>query len=144
MEFEVQIAGDVRVAGLFVGQRNVEPGVDAGRLAGALVGRFHDSGTAAGTDDETGILALQVFRPFGQPPRQLARGLVIGGHFQIALGGGDVATLVLRGLQPLFRLVAGNEPGGTEKNHRVADLELLEAGLGLHVFGKDAQSPGVL
>ena len=107
-------------------------------MPGAPVGRLHDPGAAAGTDDEAGILTFQGLRPFGQQPRQFARGFVIGGHFQIALGGGDVAILVLRSLQPLFRLVAGNEPGGTEKHHRVADLELLEACLGLHVFGKDA------
>src|SRR5438067_4609802 len=78
MKVEVQLPADIRVVELLIRYRDREPDIDAPCFRGARVSRLHDAGTAAGADDEAPVLAAQILRPFGQPPRQFARCLIVG------------------------------------------------------------------
>src|SRR3546814_1429978 len=83
-------------------QRDVEADVEAARFRGAAVGRLHDAGPAAGADHEAAVVLGQALRPLGKAARQLAGGLVVARHLEIALG--DRSEEHTSELQSLMRI----------------------------------------
>src|SRR6476659_7263495 len=84
-------------------------------IGSTAIGRFHDTWAAAGTDHETARTVAQVVRPLGEHPGQRPRIVVIAAH-RTALA----------------------QPGGSEKDYRVADLLAPEMSHRFQVLCKNA------
>src|SRR5216683_1292935 len=76
----------LRVCKLFVGKLNRKTDGFAAGFVSPTIGRFHDAGAAAGTDDKTPRSWAEGKRPGCNLMRELARFFVIAGHLQQALG----------------------------------------------------------
>src|SRR3546814_11528750 len=95
--------------------------VEAARFRGAAVGRLHDAGPAAGADHEAAVVLGQALRPLGKAARQLAGGLVVARHLEIALGDDEVGVFLLGALllghrQAALRLVARQDARRAERS----------------------------
>src|SRR3546814_8597403 len=110
-------------------QRDVEADVEAARFRGAAVGRLHDAGPAAGADHEAAVVLGQALRPLGKAARQLAGGLVVARHLEIALGDDEVGVFLLGALllghrQAALRLVARPDARRRSEEH-TSELQSL-------------------
>src|SRR6516164_6062997 len=98
----MQFAANIGVVE-FLWNRDGQPDIEPLRLGGAAVGRLHDAGTAAGTDDKAPLLAVELLRPCGQAPGKLSRRLVIDREPERRLRGVDALTRPLSLGQRRFR-----------------------------------------
>src|SRR3546814_6919935 len=109
--------------------------VEAARFRGAAVGRLHDAGPAAGADHEAAVVLGQALRPLGKAARQLAGGLVVARHLEIALGDDEVGVFLLGALllghrQAALRLVARQDARRAEEDDGVVAIVALEVRVG--------------
>src|SRR5271168_3805511 len=76
VKLERQRARDVRIGPLLMRQPDVQPDGPAARVGGAAIGRFHDTGAAAGADHVAVTVRSKALRPLRDQPRELA-GLIV-------------------------------------------------------------------
>ena len=112
MKIQGQLSGDEMVLRLVKRQGDTEPHVDPPGFRGAAVGRLHDPRPAAATNDEAAFGLIETFRPLGQAPGELSRGLVVIGESKLLFCLGQcVAAFRARGLDPSLGGFARQDSG---------------------------------
>jgi hypothetical protein len=127
--------------------------VQSDRLAagfmGAAIGRFHDSGPAAGSHDEAVMWKVECLRPFRQHPCERAGVLVIFRPLDRLATAGEVlvhrlaprpeATLERR--ERLFGMLATVNPRRAEEDDGVLNVLRLETAQRFEILGENPQWP---
>src|SRR6516162_2380413 len=105
MKVKVQFPANIGVVELFW-DRDGQPDIEPLRLGSAAIGRLHNPGTSAGTDDKAPLLAVELLRPGSQALGERSRRLVIDREPEGRLRGFDALTRPLRlGQRRLRRLL---------------------------------------
>ncbi len=147
MEIEAELGTDVRIRELLVGQFDGKADRFAAGFIGAAIGSFHDAGPSAGTDNKAARARAERKRPRGDLVGELARLLVIGGHFESAFGFAEMQAMFFEASDTPTRRFQFFQPGETSGSgfmrldarrakhyYGVADSLLLKLHEGINVL----------
>jgi len=142
MELEAQFRRDEAVGRLLMGQDDVHADGGGAHIVGAAIGRLHDRGAAARTDDEMAASRF-VHRILRRDPRQLAR-LVIIARLSTQIFRDALLFGRGRGVDARLHLLRFGDARRSVEDEGRFDLRLVHQQLRLQQFELEPHRPQIL